>query len=186
MIKNILLASLFFSLFSFHLRAQVDYNEEDSTSTAQKKTNFRDRLFVTGDLTLNFGTFTVVGGNPALGYRVTDNFSAGIGATYFYYKVQGFQPESFYGGNLFLRQILFDVAFLQAEYHLMNVEAYRSGPDYNLGDRITIPLLYLGGGYRQNLGGNVYGSVKILWDVIEHEESRFQNPYFSVGMSIGL
>ncbi len=174
-----------FLLYSYSVSAQ-DYVAEDSTGTKKSTFDLENRLYLGGNITLNFGTFTVLGANPSLGLRVTDNFSVGLGATYMYYRQQGYSAQSFYGGNVFLKQILFDVAFLQTEYHLMNVEAFGSGPDYHAGDRILIPIWYVGGGYRQHLGENTYASIKILFDLIDHQESRFQNPYISGGISIGL
>ena len=183
----IILFTLLFSFITSNTFAQVDYVENESTTTQNKpKIDFKDRLYFGGNIALNFGRFTVVGANPSVGYRITDNFSAGLGATYMYYKQEGYSSESFYGGNVFLKQLLFDVAFLQAEYHLMNVRAYGFGSNYGPGDRINIPMFYVGGGYRQQIGENIYLVGKVLWDIIDHQESRFQNPVISGGVSIGL
>lgn len=181
--KSIL--SLIFLTISLVFTAQ-DYVEEDSTSTSTRNYDLLEHLYFTGSMSLQFGTINVIGANPGVGYKITDNFSAGIGATYFRIKQTGFNPYSYYGANLFAKYIIMDNFFIQSEYHLLNLEVLTTTENYNIGDRATIPFLYFGGGYRQEVGGGVYFIISALWDVIEKPESPFINPLIRGGISVGF
>src|SRR5688572_5075953 len=75
--------------------AQEVYNSSGERRVAPKKKEAKkgfdpQRLIYGGGLGLSFGTITAVGVAPVLGYRITDNFAAGIGLGYQYLRVKDF------------------------------------------------------------------------------------------------
>ncbi len=78
------------------------------TNAQQSKTiDWKDRIFIGGNLGATFGTITNVNVSPMIGYKFTPKTIAGITLTYQYYKQES--PEyqtSIYGGGLFARQYL--------------------------------------------------------------------------------
>lgn len=86
-----------------------------------------------GNIMVNFGNVnSFVDISPSLLYQVTERFQAGAGVNYLYrsltYGIQGsnFKLESHnYGGRALTRYIITNGVFANAEYMLLNVEAYR-------------------------------------------------------------
>jgi hypothetical protein len=158
-----------------------------SASNDNKK-DFWDRIYIGGDVSLNFGTITIIGATPIVGYNITDRWSAGIGATYLYFaqNIQGYgrYSTSIYGGNVFSRFLITDQIFAQSEYHVLNLEAY----DLFLDDfaRKNIPIWYVGGGYRAAVGSNSFIMIMVLLDLIDDINSPYSNPQIRGGISIGL
>lgn len=54
------------------------------------KKSFTDRLMIEGVVGLQLGTITAIEFSPLFGYKVTDNFVAGIGFTYQYSRYKNF------------------------------------------------------------------------------------------------
>lgn len=165
-----------------------DVHAQDSSDSPRR--SFWDRVYIGGDVSLNFGTITVIGATPIIGYRVTDKFSAGVGGTYLYFSQNtgivgvGRYSTSIYGGNIFARYIITDQIIAQSEFHVLNVEAY----DLELRDfaRVNVPIWYVGGGYRARIGPNSFILLMALFDLIEDPNSPYANPQIRGGVSIGL
>ena len=91
------------------------------------KKSFKDRIFVGGNLGLQFGTVTFADISPLVGYKFTEKITAGIGATYQYYhykdKYYDFETNV-YGGRVFARYNFTDYLFAHAEYEYLNMEAF--------------------------------------------------------------
>lgn len=160
-------------------------------SDSTGKQPFKDRLFFGGDIGLSFGTITVVGASPFVGYRITDAWSAGLGATYYYFaqNIQGFgrYSTSIYGGNVFSRYLITQEVFLHSEFQLINTEVYRTLSTTELSQsRRTIPQWYIGGGYRQRVGGNTFIMLTVLYDVLDDPDSPYSNPIFRGGVVVGM
>ena len=94
---------------------------------SQSEERFVDRLYFGGDIALSVSTnTTIIGASPLVGYKITDNWSAGVGVSYYYYSVRfsSFDYKtSFYGGNLFTRLVVLDNVLLQSEFHILNTDA---------------------------------------------------------------
>ncbi len=155
----------------------------------QAKNGFGDRIYFGGDLGLQFGNITFVDISPLVGYRITDQFSVGVGGIYQYinYNFDGFQYEtSVYGGRGFSRFNITNEIFLHGEYGMINWETWdrREINNFEL-KRITVPFLLAGGGYRYQLGNNVYFSTTLLFDLIQDLNSPFVNPVLRGGIIIG-
>lgn len=167
-----------FVLLSLTCCAQRDNNSMSNLS-------FTDRLYFGGDITLSIsGSATIIGAAPMLGYRITENWSAGIGISAYYFNVRQSNYSTFYGGNVFSRYLITENIFAQSEYHMINTEV--DTIDEIVSRREYIPLLYVGGGYRYPLGGNGYASVTALYDLIGNPHAPYPNPTIRVGVNFGF
>ncbi|MFT4679513.1 MAG: hypothetical protein ACI84C_000400 [Flavobacteriales bacterium] len=175
-------------LLGLQLHAQYAEPEEEE----KEKTSFKDRLYFGGGIQASFGNqVTVLGLAPLVGYKWTDKFSTGLGINYTYFSVRssvGRLTSSIYGGHVFGRYIFFENFFAQSEFHLVSSDV----PQYDdltrtfTQGRLTIPMLYVGAGYRVSLGGRVYATLSVLYDVIDHRYSPYSNPFMRGGIAIGL
>lgn len=153
------------------------------------KKSFKERMFLGGGVILNFSSSGfIVGASPTVGYRITDRWDVGVGASVLYSRF-GFQGLRFdnlvYGGSTFTRYDILQGIFAQAEFQVVNTNAYNQLTGEDEG-RKTVPLLYLGGGLRQSLGGNLYALIFLLYDVVDSPYSPYQNPFYRAGIVWGL
>lgn len=184
--------SLFALLFtkSFTSFAQ----ERDRANEEKPNWKFKDRIFVGGGVQAQFGTVTVIGASPIVGYKITPKLSAGVGLTYLYYRVkyQGYEPYKthIYGGNVFGRYLIWkNQLFVHTEYGFVNWEVPRF--DINLGtytsSRMNVPYLNLGGGYRQPIGDKAALEIFALYDVLHGPHSFSPSPFtFRAGVNVGF
>lgn len=163
---------------------------QDSTSTAntsdQSEPGFGERIFFGGNLGLQFGTYTFVDISPLVGYKITEKFQAGLGATYIYYSVHDdyFDYETnIYGGRVFSRYFLFEELFLHTELEVLNLEVPVTYYDF---ERRNITSVFVGGGYAQEIGSNSQLVFMLLYNLNEGQYSIYQNPIIRVGFNIGF
>jgi hypothetical protein len=159
-------------------------NTSNNSSVKKSSNGFDwDRVTVGGGLGLTFGTVTYVEVSPTLGYFITDNFLAGIGANYTYYEEKQYNFKmSMYGGRVFTEYLFDNLPVLaHAELELINIESYDN-------ERINIINPYIGGGIKQKFGDNSYFFILVLWNLNETKESYFlqPNPIIRGGIAIGL
>lgn len=139
---------------------------------------------------------TNVGITPILGYRITDNFSAGIGFGYQYLRVKDYflvttsfttterRPLNmhFYSPSVWARHIIWNNIFAHAEYE-HNISSYKEyinnifvDPPYEIRNvNINVPCLLLGGGLRQPIGARSSFVFMALYDVLQNEYSPYRN-----------
>jgi hypothetical protein len=161
------------------------------------------RYFFGGGLGLQFGDVTLIDISPMLGYRITEKLAAGVTLTYKYYKVKNYYPyylnlpstdlkSNIYGGSLFGRYFLFENLFAQAEYEylLYSYDAYdinTGGSGYSKSNKtIDLPSFFLGGGYRQPIGGRTFFTITVLYNFSESPYSPYSNPIIRAGISVGM
>jgi hypothetical protein len=167
-----------------------------STSAQEKpkpkpQSDFWERIYFGGNFGLNFGTnFTVVEVSPIIGYKITEELSAGIGITYIYYKEKipayNFTYEtSIYGGNIFARYFFVENLFAHVEPGALNLDVPAPFYPYTL-SREWVANFFVGGGYRAEIGSNSSLLFMLLYDVIDDPNSPYQNPVIRVGFGIGL
>ncbi len=183
--KIALLAHLFF--INSILFAQETVPTAYSPPPANKKFSI-DRIFIGGDIGLQFGTNTFIQIAPLIGYHITDEFSAGITTKYIYYSIKDtYYNKSYstniYGGGIFTRYNILDDVFLHAEYEGLSMEVPYT-PYQNR--RRIVSGLFVGGGYRQWFGQNSSLNLMLLYNVIEDKYSPYQNPIIRIGFDIGL
>lgn len=167
---------------------------EDNFEDDPKGRRFVDRLYTGGNIGANFGTLSYfVDVSPILGYRVTRDFSVGIGAKYMYLGLTGVPNSgtSIYGGSVFSRYLFLKNFLAHAELETVNlpVQNQFSGEI----NREWVPIGLVGGGYRQSIGGFSYIQLMLLYDVIGDPRNPYLSPfgpqsrlYFRGGITIGL
>ena len=144
-----------------------DYNMDDDEDLSQLA--FKDRLYTGGNFWANFGTITNVELSPMLGYRVTKDYSVGVGAKYNFYRDNRIPfSTSIYGGSAFTRYSFFDKLVAHAEFEMLNLEVFRAAFP---GERQWVPIGLVGGGYAAN-----GFQIMALYDLIGDE----RNPYTGV------
>jgi len=177
-------------------QAQEIYNSSGKAGKARYKDNQTQkgfdphRLIFGGGLGLAFGSVTNVYIAPSVGYRITDRFAAGVSLGYNYYKEKdAFSTynqntsqqkymdftQSIYTGSVWGRYILIPNIMLQAEFEVNNITNYdftqtvfdKDGWATYPKNRLTIPSLLLGGGYRQPIGKTSSFFVLAMYDVLQ-------------------
>ncbi len=182
-------------LCSFTLFAQVEepVRIEGTKKPVKEKPKFSDRLVFGGDIGLSLGTYTYINVSPAIGYRLTDRLTVGLGPMYIYQNDKYYNYQSsMYGGKVLasftvLRSTDINPNFqignliLHMENEVLNVEPY----NYHIGqldeNRLWIDNFLVGGGLSQAIGSKFNVSVLILWDVTNNAYSPYSNPIFRIG-----
>lgn len=143
---------------------------------------FWNRTFTGGGFGLSFGNITVINLSPQLGYRVTEKFSVGVGATYIYYNNSYYRfSTNMYGGRVFARYLVWKGLFVHAEDEMLNLQAY---DQFN--SRVWVNSAMLGAGYQQSLGGNSSIYIMGLFNFTQSKYSPYSNPIIRFGFNIGL
>lgn len=151
------------------------------------KSDFPDwkKLYFGGNVGAYFGTdITIVELSPLVGYKLTDEFSAGVGITYMYMK-DYFGPANIYGGRIFGRYNLFENVFAYAEYEALDIPfqpLYAVNKEY----RKTIYSPMVGGGYSQSMGENAHFVIMGLWNLNQTLYSPYPNPIIRMGFVLGI
>lgn len=160
--------------------------EKADEKQEQQKPDWKDRLFVGGNMGLQFGDITFINASPVLGYRLSNDRSVAVGGIYQYIRNNRIDASSsLYGGRAWFRQVLFQGIFFQTEYQSIN---HRIRDPVSFGDRrVFTSALFVGGGYRSRIGANSYIALTVLWDVLgQRQPSPFPQPNIRGGVSIGL
>lgn len=159
---------------------------QDSTYNDLNKPAFKDRLYFGGYLGLQFGTITLIDVSPLVGIMITERFSTGLGLTYQYYKhnYSGYKySTNIFGGRVNARYYIFKNFFGQAEYELLNFDAYID--PFNT-ERVNVHSYLIGAGYRQWISYKAFASFVILWNLNETNLSPYTNPVIRIGFGVGL
>ena len=151
----------------------------------EEKPRFIDRMFFGGGLGLQFGDYTVINVSPIIGYKVTEKFATGIGATYIYehlkesvvtntgiYNLE--YKTNIYGGSVFAKYYLFESFFGYGEYGILNMEVPDNTFLYTF-KRDNVSSLLVGGGYREMLGERVGIELMVLYDILDEPYSPYGN-----------
>lgn len=159
-----------FLLIGLHVFAQPDDYVNSLPSYQVEKKNMneltnRERTVVGGSLGLGLSSSNGAGMyyaaiTPLVGYRITENFSAGGGFDYTYYKSQLYE-EQFYSGIAWARLGLINALFACAEIDMVNAPVYTARGVR----RETFPLMLLGGGVAQGIGHGLGTYFQILYDI---------------------
>jgi hypothetical protein len=155
---------------------------------AESRSDFKDNLYYGGYINLSFGSYTVIGVEPLVGYRLTRELSVGAKVRYNYIKDDRYstsQTTSTYGGSVFGRYLITPNIYAQAEAASYNYERFFIGGG---SERDWVPFLLLGGGYIQPLGDRTWLTVEILFDVLQDDKSPYDDwePFFSIGVGVGF
>ena len=188
----IIRAVLFVTLIVFistNISFAQNFPERDRVGILDKS-----RFYKGGGIGLNFSNPFILQLNPAVGYKITDRFSAGVSITYIYYSFKllnstGFQyriKSSIYGGSVFSRYFITENLFAHAEYELLSMDVnflHGLGATEN---RILLPATLLGVGYTQKLTRQTVFYIVALWDFQYGPYSLHRNPRITGGIGIGI
>ncbi len=155
----------------------------------EKQSSFdKSKLYYGGYVNVAFGSYTVIGATPLVGYKVSPKFSVGTQLTYEYVKDKRYsftEEYSNYGLSVFTRYRVIPQLYAHAEFSEMNYKLYYSDGGST---REWVPFLWLGGGFSQPVSRNTWFNIQVLFDVINHENSPYRDwePYYSVGFGVGF
>jgi len=185
-------------------------------STKNKKHDFWNRVSVGGNLSLQFGSVTAINVSPEIMIRTVDQLYVGVGFSYEYLQANNYflntstgeyldYKSNVYGGRIFLRYYLRSLLdnflgnlFAHTEYeYLAYTRPYQQVPYptditdfyyyYIPGTEvIEVNSLFVGGGYDQPLGGKVFMSILILYNLNQTYNSPYSNPIIRLGIGVGL
>lgn len=146
------------------------------------------KLYFGGNVGASFGSYTMIGIYPIVGYNITPKLSAGLKFTYEYIADKRYAETyntSNYGASLFARFRIIPQLYVHAEYAQMSYDLYNAQGESN---RTSVPFVFVGAGYRQSLGGAVWLNAQVLFDVLQDSNSPYSNwePFFSLGFGVGL
>ncbi|MEI8204954.1 MAG: hypothetical protein WCH34_18175 [Bacteroidota bacterium] len=179
--------SLIFSSFIF-LFSTHSYAQNDNIYANQP---FYKRLFIGGNVGLQFGTITLIDVSPSLGCWITNRFAVGLGVNYQYYNDKRWSPAfstSIYGGSVFGRFYVLENLFAHVEFQLLNYETQLIDPYgiLNKTGRIFEPYYLAGAGYKQAIGEKFSMNIIALYNFNESPYTLYQNPIIRIGFNIGL
>lgn len=189
------------------MSVQVSFGQYTSEESDQKinplsKLSFKDRLYTGGNVGFNIQSdlngvpWVSFEASPYVGYRITQKYSAGVGAKYMYKGAKQYDVNwSVYGGNIFNRFLFNESLFGHAEFEILR--AYDQNPNSsNYFERALAPMLFAGAGYSSSIGGTVNVQLMILYDFIDHVNSPYRSGYlfgfngppliYRIGISIGM
>jgi hypothetical protein len=201
--KRIILIALL-GLGMFSSQAQETYNSSGKAGQARYKQNQQkkgfdfSRMVFGGNLGLTFGSVTNIYIAPSVGYRITDNFAAGISLGYNYFRQRDgyytynintneemYRPlsQSIYTGSVWGRYIVIPNIMVQAEFEMNNLGYYSSEDGFHpdkdgwmmpAKKRVTVPSLLLGGGFRQPIGEFASMYIMAMYDVLQDIPSNMR------------
>jgi len=143
----------------------------------------KSKLYYGGYMSLSFGSYTIVGIEPMVGYKVTPKFSLGASLSYEYSSYKDVSASN-YGGSVFTRYRIHPRVYTHAEFSTINYEIYQ----FIETERKWVPFLFLGGGLSQPITKNTWFTAQVLFDVINSDNSPYKSwePFFSVGIGVGF
>jgi hypothetical protein len=153
----------------------------------KNKIPFKDRIYVGGNLGLQFGNETYIDISPLVGYKFTEKITAGAGVTYIYYRYKSSYINyntNIYGGRVFGRYFFIPSLFAHAEVELLNMELFNTNKNEYYRKNILSP--FVGGGYIQRIGNNSGIYLMLLYNLNDSAESPYSNPIVRIGFNIGL
>jgi hypothetical protein len=143
------------------------------------------RMTYGGWASLQFGSYTVVGLSPRVGYWFTERLNAGVGLTYLYLNDQRVRPtyeQSVYGLSPYASYNVFGPVAISLEYEILNTDVLTVNPvtyEYSV-SRDWVPAFYVGLSYLPPEGGVFF---QLLYNVLDGPQSLFANPVIRFGAS---
>ncbi len=168
---------------------QEAVTDQQKQASKKKKSKFnKNKLYFGGYANMSFGSYTVIGAQPLVGYKLTPKFSVGATLSYEYIKDKRYVEDyttSNYGASVFTRLRILPTLYAHVEFSGMSYDLYNSVGE---SEREWVPFLYVGGGYSQPISKNVWLNAQILFDVINSEKSPYKDwePYYSIGIGVGF
>ena len=165
--------------------------EETKPETTQPVSK-ENRWYYGGTIGFSFwNDYTYIGIYPLVGYKITPKFSIGgkIGYSYYNYHDIDLSTNN-YGGSVFTRYRVIPQIYLHAEFVYFSYEqqTYDLQTRQYGTERNWVPFILLGGGLSQSVGQNVWAYVEVLFDVLQDDNSPFEDwdPFISIGVGVGF
>ncbi len=159
-------------------------NKTFSQTTNDSIPNLKDKLFFGGDFGLSFGAVTYIELSPAIGYRLTDKLSAGVGVIYKYISSKNYYSTysfstSIYGGKMFANYMVTNNFFPHVEFEVLSLEHkyFDFLGNYPDDGRYLYESLFVGAGYRYPIGKNSYITTVLLYNINHSSNSFYPSPY---------
>ena len=167
----------------FLLLLIVTYSAVFSQSDEPKE-SFKDKVFFGGGFGMFFGTTNYIELSPLVGYRITNELSAGIGITYQYISRKNHPiyvdfNTSVYGGRIFANYLITDNFFPHAEFEVLSLEYkyFDNAPGRPENGRYFYESIFVGAGYRFPVGKSSYITTMLLYNLNYTESSSYDQPY---------
>lgn len=169
-------------LTGLSLQAQVDsvyHGNAGSSTDVKKRKRLRDQpwfnnVTVGGNFQAWLGNPSFVFLSPNIGFVPVKNLNVGIGGIYNYISVNygsyGRFSQSIFGGHSFMRFTFAENYFVQTQLDMLRQPDWFT-PDAN--DRVWIPYLLAGGGFRQSLGPRASLLTAIMYNLTHHPLSIY-------------
>ena len=173
------------TLFSLQLSAQEDIEIPRELMKPVKNTpKKRNNFLIGGSFGATFGTYTSVDVAPHFGYYlIKDHLLGGGGLNYTFVReryLNTIYDFHILGGSLLLQGYFLRYLCAHAE---LNYYGYKDN-NYLSANWLTAPALYVGGGYRQKVGGDFGVYFLILFNCFSgHPNNIYGNPIFRAGFS---
>ncbi|HTN17327.1 MAG TPA: hypothetical protein VL092_06590 [Chitinophagaceae bacterium] len=205
--RNILL-TLMVCLLATTSEAQNIYNSsgrKTAKKTSAKKGFDRDKLVLGGDFRLGIGQQISVGIAPIVGYKLVDNFYAGVRLGYSYdrFKIDySYLPASAttnvfsfnsYSGGVWARYLFWQTIYVHTEFEYNIFDTYYPNDITGLYEKKSIksPSVLLGVGLRQPISDRASFNATILYDVLNDPYSYYNVTGkggfdFRIGLLVGF
>ena len=135
---------------------ETDENTEEGNEKGKSGTPLSERIYFGGNLGFGFGDVTFYDISPLVGYRLTDQFSMGLGGTYRYTNNKIFNVQfDVTGGRIFARYDITPTIYPYLEYERLS---FRFGGSEQ--PREWQEAIFGGAGFFQPMGRR--GGVNIL------------------------
>ncbi|MCB9202869.1 MAG: hypothetical protein H6604_07475 [Flavobacteriales bacterium] len=146
--------------------------QEQSEQQEKKHTKSgQNRWVVGGNLGASFGNYTNVVIGPSIGYRFNDYVIGGVNLGYTYTESKSNWRNSMFNGGLFLQPTYNNFfGMINWNYYTGTRTILYTTP--NIKDDINEHALWLGAGYRAQLGGNVYTTIGVQYNVLYDKNSQ--------------
>ena len=154
----------------------------------EQKKSAGDKLYFGGYINMSFGSYTMIGIEPMIGYKIIPRLSVGAKVRYDYMQDKRYEEtytSSSYGASIFSRLLLFRGLYAHVEYAGYNYEFY-----YETGEseREWVPFLLMGAGYNMRVGKRTSVNFEVLFDVLQNDKSPYSawEPFYNVGIGVGF
>lgn len=196
---SLLMLFIFTCNLLFSQTQPIETDEQSSTVFESKEDDsdnsretWKDKIIVGGNLGAQFGSSTYVEVSPLVGYKITDMFTAGIGFSYQYYKVNynlltiDDYSMSVYGPRFFLQHDILFGLFAHTEYEILKYKFEYEDPLYGAYTG-QVPAFFGGLGYNYAIGENAKFQIMALYDFLNGPNSLYYSPWvFRMGFSTGF
>lgn len=166
---------------AFAQRDSVYYGQTQKSQIEKKKKErndeWKEKVTWGGNAQVWIGNSTFIFLSPTVGYLPFKKINIGIGAIYNYTSYRGPYGEysqSIFGGHSYLRYIIGESYFLQAQYdRLYQPDFFSLRPEA----RAWVDYLLIGGGFRQMIGERTALISSLMYYVNPSPLSIYQNRF---------